>query len=141
MISDVHGRGLSRLRSFSVQRACISIIFLRVSPKRFIAAVEGHGDSSPVRMVIDLVRPIPTIKSKPIADEAGNNLAGGEIPKQSVVEAHELDSDCHPRFYGYLDFISGFLRNMFAVLKHALHDHMDHVINVLQRFGFRGTPG
>lgn len=109
-------------------------------PKRFIAAVEGHSGSSPVRMVIDLVRAIPTIKSKPIADEAGNNLAGGEIPKQSVVEAHRSDSDCHTRFDGYLDFISGFLRNMFAVLKHALHDHMDNVINVLQRFGLRGAP-
>ena len=110
-------------------------------PKRFIAAVECHGDSSPVRMVVDLVRPIPTIETKTVAHKAGNDLADGEIPKQSVVEAHELDSDCHTRFYGYLDFISGFLRNMFAVLKHALNDHVDNVIDVLQRFGFRGTPG
>ncbi len=33
------------------------------------------------------------------------------------------------------------LWNLFAVLKHTLHNHVDDVIDILERFSLRGAPG
>jgi len=92
-------------------------------------------------MVINLVRPVPTIKSKPVADQRGNDFAGGDVPKSSVVDIHRSDGDRDTRLDSHLYLIGWFLRNVLVVLKHALDHLMDNVIDFLERFGFRGTPG
>jgi hypothetical protein len=73
-------------------------------------------------MIVDLVGAVAAVISKSIADESRNDFAGGEIPKQAVVEAHESDGDGHARIDRDLHLVGRFLRQSFAVLHHALHD-------------------
>ena len=103
--------------------------------------MKDYGDSSPVRMVIDLVGPVATIKREAVADRRGNDFASGDIPQPGVVDTHGSDRDGNARLYGDLHFVGGFLWNAFAVLKDALHNQMDESIDVLHRFCLCGAPG
>lgn len=62
----------------------------RFARERSAAPVKYDGDPPPVRVVIDLVGPVPAVKRKPVTDEGGYDLAGGEIAKLSVVDAHRI---------------------------------------------------
>ena len=103
--------------------------------------MKWHRHPPPVAVVINLVRPATAIKSKPIADQRRNEFASSEIPKPSVVDAHQSDRDRHTRFDSDLHLMSRFLWKVFAVLKHAFHHHAHDVVHVLQGFALRRTPG
>jgi len=96
-----------------------------------VPAVKDNGDPSTIGMIVDLVRPIAAVEAEPITDERGNEFAGAQIPKLGVIDAHGSESHCHPRFDGYLYLISRLIRNGFAVLKHAFHNHMNDIIDFL----------
>ena len=96
-----------------------------------MTSMEHDSDPSSIRMVIHLVGTAGTVKTEPIADKGGNKLASGDVPKESIVNPHESERNCHARFDGHLDLISRFLGNGFAVLKHALYNHVDDLVNVL----------
>src|SRR5438105_11918883 len=103
--------------------------------------MKNYGDSSSVGMVVDLVRSISTIKSKPVADQRGNNFAGSDIPKLSIIDAHESDSHGYTRIDSHLYLIGWFIWNVLVVFKHALHNHADNFIDAFERFGLGLAPG
>jgi len=90
-------------------------------------------------MAIDLVGAVAAVISKSTAAQRRDNFAGGEIPEQAVVEAHELDGNGHARIDRNLHLIGRFLRQSFAVLNHALHNHADKAVDVRLRLG--SSPG
>jgi len=96
--------------------------------------------SAAVEVVINLMRPIPAVKSKSVTIQCGNDVASGEIAKPTVVDLHGSDGDCDARFDGDLHLIGWFVRNVFPMLKHALYHHADNIMDVVESFAFRGAP-
>jgi hypothetical protein len=92
-------------------------------------------------VVINLVGAATAIKTKPIANQRGNELAGSEIPKLPVVNAHQSDRDRYARLDSDLYLMSRFLWEVFAVLKHAIYNHAHDFVQVLEGFALRRTPG
>jgi hypothetical protein len=111
------------------------------APEGATPAVKDDGDPSTIGMVIDLVRPVAAVIAKPVTDEGRNNFAGVETPKLCVVDTHGSDGHGYTRFDGDLYLIGRFFRNGFAVLKHALHNHVDDTVDVLESFSLRSAPG
>jgi hypothetical protein len=105
-----------------------------------VAAVEDDGDSPFVSMVINLVRPAPAIKRKPVPDQRLNHLASGDVTKLSIYR-RRLDGHRHAGLDGNLNLVGRFLRDAFSVLQHAFNDHADHFIDVLERFVLGLAPG
>jgi hypothetical protein len=131
---------LRRLRSLSVQRAWLIMLFRVLLTEGAAPAVKHDGHSTAFKVVINLVRSVPAIKSKSVAVQGGNNVAGGEIAKPTVVDLHGSDGDCDARFDGDLHLVGWFLRNVFPVFKHALYNHADDIMDVLEGFAFRSGP-
>jgi len=92
-------------------------------------------------MAVDLVGTVAAVISQSIADQSRDNFAGGEIPEQAVVEAHESDGDGHARIDRDLHLVGRFLRQPFAVFKHALHNHTYKAIDIPERFRLGSSPG
>lgn len=65
------------------------------------------------------------------ASQGGDHFAGGEIPQQSVVDAHESDCNGDAWVYGDLHLVCRLIGNMFAVFKQALHHHVNDGIDTL----------
>ena len=82
--------------------------------------------------------PGAAIQSKPVADQC--DLTSSDVPKLSVVDAHGSDGYCDMRFDSNLHLIGWLLRNSLAVLKHALDNHTDDFIDILQRFYLGFAP-
>ena len=91
-------------------------------------------------VVEDLMRPIPSLIGKSVMVEGGYDFACSQIAKQAVVDAHGSDSYSHTRIDRDLRLIGRFLRQGFAVLQHALHDHVDDAVDILQGIHLRSTP-
>lgn len=112
-----------------------------LAAERAAAAVNDYGDSASVGMVIHLVGTGAAIKGESVADQCRNEFARGEVPKLFVIDGHRLDCDRHAGFDGDFHLVGRLLRERFAVLQHAFHDHVDDLVNVLERFGLRAAPG
>lgn len=114
-----------------------SVFRLKVVP----ACVEDYGNPPSVGGVaINLVGAVPAIKDKPVAVQRRNDFASGKVPKLSVVDAHGSESHCNARFDGNLYLVAWFVRDVLAVLKHAVNYHVDKVVDALEGFGLRFAP-
>ena len=103
--------------------------------------MKNDCDSPAIGMIVNLVRAVRTVKTESVSDQGGNDFASGNIPKRSVVNPHESDRDCHTRIDSHLDFANRFFWKELAVFKHALDNHVDHVVDVLKSFDLCGGPG
>jgi hypothetical protein len=103
--------------------------------------MEWNCYPAPARVTINPVGPVAAIEGEAVSDQSRNDFASGEITEGCVVDAHGSDSDGYSRFDSDFYVTGGFLWDVFAVLNHALDDHVDERIDLLERFSLRGAPG
>jgi len=83
-------------------------------------------------MEVELMHARLTVQKKTVSRQGREQLASHQAAQVRVIDSHTSDNYCHLRFAGHLDLVGGFTRQRLAVLHQALHNHLNHFLDVLR---------
>ena len=97
--------------------------------------VERDSDASSIWMCVALVASDLAAQRETVLAQSADDLPGGDIAQLTVIKGHaarSLDGDSDAGFGRNLDFFAGSFRNRNAVFAEFIHDHPDHLVDVLE---------
>ena len=124
----------------------------RFDRERVTAAVRGHGNATPIGMMVSAVRSYLVDENKPVSIQCRDQIPGPERTKFPVIDRHPVrfqfpklrsDSDAWGVLgdLGYFDFVGRTLWERFPFLCELLGDHPYDFIDVFKSFLFSTSGG